>query len=211
MCSSDLTLDGDGLLAAAQRPPAPGVWLPSDYGLSAWAYDLHANSRTPGDMPAEAGRLYLVGVPLRVAKTVEQVAVHVMGYDKPNTTTTTAEFGIYDAAFNLLATTGNALAQLPEVHNVGGQIAPLTLSTPVALAPGHYYVAILIKGTTTATPYLAATNWTGTAVTSGAVGPSTAGVHRWLQTSDKSLTTLPGTLAVGDFTESTTCYWAAIV
>lgn len=214
-------LGSDGKVPTAQLPtlPAvPGIWLPSDYGLSGWAYDLHANSPTPGDMPSQAGRLYLVGVPLRAAKTVTQIAVHVMGYDKPNTTLTGAYFGIYDSSFTPLSRSSDARSQLPEVHNIGGQIAKITIPS-VSLAAGFYYVAILVKGATTASPYLAATNWTpvGTTAsketTSGAVGASTSGVHRWLQTSSTSLTSLPaaGSLTAASFAESTTCYWAAIV
>jgi hypothetical protein len=192
---------------------ASSGWLPQDYGLSGWAYDLHAESRTPGDMPGQAQRLYLIGVPLRQAKTVTQIAIHVMGYDKPNTTTTNAYFGIYDKTFTRMSATTNQLAQLPEVHNVGGVIAKITIPS-VALAAGTYYVAILIKASaTTATPYLAATNWSGASTISGAVGPDTNGVHRWLQSSSTAYTSLPttGTLTAASFQEAQTCYWAAIV
>ncbi|WP_326700195.1 hypothetical protein OG909_24675 [Streptomyces sp. NBC_01754] len=211
-------LDATGKVPAAQLPPipaVPGIWLPSDYGLSGWAYDLHAASRTPGDMPGEAQRLYLIGVPLRTAKTVSQIAIHVMGYDKPNSTTSNFRFGIYDSSFTLRAqSNGDQKAQLPEVHNVGGQMVKLNLSAAVSLAAGLYYVAILVKtSATTSTPYLAATNWGATATTSGAVAVSTSGVHRWLQSSATNLTALPasGALTAGSFSESTTCYWAGIV
>ncbi|MFD9146196.1 hypothetical protein ACFWDF_02835, partial [Streptomyces diastaticus] len=206
-------LGPDSKVSAEQLPPAPalpGVWLPSDYGLAGWSYDLHAHSRTPGDMPGEAQRLYLVGVPLRTPKTVTQVAVHVMGYDKPNSTVTNARFGIYDASFKLLSSSGDAKAQIPELHNIGGALARITIPS-VALPAGLYYVAILVKGTAAASPYFAATNWAGNATTAGAVAPSASGVHRWLQTSATNLTTLPDTLTPASFTEAQTCYWAAIV
>lgn len=66
---------------------------------------------------------------------------------------------------------------------------------------------------TTSTPYFAATNWTGTATISGAVGASAAGLHRWLQSTATNLTALPasGALTLASFAESTTCYWAALV
>ncbi|RDG37971.1 hypothetical protein [Streptomyces corynorhini] len=211
-------LDPTGKVPAEQlpAPPAvPGIWLPSDYGLAGWAYDLHAASRTPGDMPGQAQRLYLIGVPLRTAKTVSQVAIHVMGYDQSASTTTNVRFGIYDASFALRASSaGDQKAQLPAVHNIGGQMVKLNLSTGVSLSAGLYYVAILVKvSATTATPYLAATNWGATSTTSGAVAVSTGGVHRWLQSSATNLTALPasGTLTAASFTEATTCYWAGIV
>lgn len=207
------SLGSDGKVPAAQLPEisdVPGVWLPQDYGLSGWAYDLHANSRTPGDMPGEAQRVYFVGVPLRKAKTVTQVAVHVMGYDKPNTTVTTAQFGIYDASWAPLSRSGNVMSQLPEVHNTGGQMAKITIPS-VTLQPGLYYVAILVRGTTAASPYLASTNWTGTATTSGAVAASSSGVHRWLQSSSTGFTSLPAAPTAATWAETTTCYWAAIV
>ncbi len=194
-------------------PPA-GTWMPEDYGLAAWAYDLHANSRTPGDSPAEAQRLYLVGVPLRYAKSVSQVAFHVMGYNKPSTSVTNFRFGIYDASFTLLAqSNGDQKAQLPEVHNIGGQMAKLNLQSAVTLQPGHYYVAILMKGTITNAPYFAATNFGSTATTSGAVAAATSGVQRWLASSSTGYTSLPasGSLSAASFQESQTCYWAAIV
>ncbi|MEV7422881.1 hypothetical protein [Streptomyces sp. NPDC091212] len=210
-------LDGTGKVPTGQLPtiPPPGIWLPSDYGLSGWAYDLHVTSRTPGDMPGQAQRLYLIGVPLRAGKPVSQIAIHVMGYDKPNSSTTNFRFGIYDRDFVPRAlSNGDQKAQLPAVHNIGGQMVKLTLAAAVDLAADLYYVALLMKATaTSATPYLAATNWGATATTSGAVAASTAGAHRWLQSSATNLTALPaaGELTAASFTEATTCYWAAIV
>ncbi|MEW2581472.1 hypothetical protein [Streptomyces syringium] len=121
------SLGADGRVPAAQLPAAalslPGGWVPDDFGLRSWAYDLSASSRTPGDIPSEAGRLYLVGVPLRAAATITKVAIHVMGYDKPNTAVTAAHFGIYDQGLRRVAATTNAVASIPETHNTGGQIA----------------------------------------------------------------------------------------
>jgi hypothetical protein len=210
-------LDASSDVPVANMPPYLGGsgWLPQDYGLSGWAYDLQANSRTPGDMPGEAQRLYMIGVPLRATKTVSQIAIHVMGYDKPNTTTSNFRFGIYDSAFTLKAqSNGDQKAQLPEVHNIGGAMALLNLTAGVSLTAGHYYVALLVKTTaTTATPYLAATNWGASATTSGAVAPATSGVQRWLQSTSTAYTALPasGTLTAASFAEGQTCYWAAIV
>ncbi|MFE7120775.1 hypothetical protein ACFU99_35635 [Streptomyces sp. NPDC057654] len=191
-------------------PPLPGAWMPDDYGLRSWAYDLSAESRTPGDMPSEAGRLYLVGVPLRTVGTVSKLAVHVMGYDKPKSTVTAAYLGIYDRDLKRVAQTASVISSLPETHNIGGQLATFNLTAPVQLAAGSYYVAILIKGTGTTVPYLAATNWAGNGTTSGARPTDTRGVYRWLQTSSTTLTTLPTTLALADMTDGQTCYWAGI-
>ncbi|GAU67694.1 hypothetical protein SSP35_05_02610 [Streptomyces sp. NBRC 110611] len=208
-------LDATGRVPAAQLPPTaapvlPGTWMPDDYGLTSWAYDLGAGSRTPGDMPSEAGRLYLVGVPLRTAARITKAAIHVMGYDKPNGTVSAAYLGIYDKSLKRVAATGNIASQLPETHNIGGQLATFALSAPVNLAAGSYYVAILIKGTGTAVPYLAATNWGATSTTSGAKPVDVNGVYRWLQTTSSTLTSLPATLTLGGMAEGTTCYWAGI-
>ncbi|MFJ3339992.1 hypothetical protein ACIPT3_02225 [Streptomyces diastaticus] len=204
-----------GKVPTGQLPPPtplPGTWLPSDYGLSAWAYDLQANSRTPGDMPSEAGRLYFVGVPLREAKTVSQIAVHVMGYNKPSSTVTGAYFGIYSSSYAPLSRSGDVKAQLPEVHATGGEIARITIPS-VELSAGHYYVAILVKGTGTNVPYLAAANFAATSTVSGAAGVSSSGVHRWLQSSSTAFTSLTnvGTPTAATWAEGQTCYWAAIV
>ncbi|MFI0739353.1 hypothetical protein ACH4PU_14875 [Streptomyces sp. NPDC021100] len=208
------TLAADGRVPAEQLPPPapllPGTWMPDDYGLRAWAYDLSAGSRVPGDRPSEAGRLYLAAVPLRTAATITTVAVHVMGYDKPNSTVTTCALGIYDRSLRLVGQAPAAAATLPEVHTVGGQLAAVPLASPVALAAGSYYVAILIRGSGTTVPYLAATNWGATATTSGAQAVDRAGVSRWLQTKSTALTSLPASLASSDIGEGQTCYWAAI-
>ncbi|GGY65706.1 collagen-like triple helix repeat-containing protein [Streptomyces xanthochromogenes] len=209
------SLDGSGKVPAAQLPAVaaatlPGTWTPDDYGMRSWAYDLGADSRTPGDMPSEAGRLYLVGVPLRAAATITKAAVHVMGYDKPNSTVSAAYLGIYDKNLARIAQTANVTASIPETHNVGGQMAVFPLSASVALAAGSYYVAILIKGTGTTVPYLAATNWGASATTSGAKAADINGVHRWLQTTATNLTTLPTTLTLTGMADSQTCYWAAL-
>lgn len=210
------SLDASGRVPAAQLPavppPAlPGVWLPDDYGLRCWSYDLHATSRTPGDAPSEAGRLYLVGVPLRTAATISKIAVQVMGYDRPNSTVSAAYLGIYDKDLKRIAATGNVAAQLPETHNIGGQMALLPLSASSSLAAGSYYVAILVKGTgSAAVPFLAATNWGATATTSGARAADVNGVHRWLQTSSTALTALPASLTLDGMTEASTCYWAGL-
>ncbi|MFG2226938.1 hypothetical protein [Streptomyces sp. NPDC048644] len=208
------SLDAAGKIPATQLPAVtaslPGTWLPDDYGLKAWAYDLSANSRTPGDMPSEAGRLYLAAVPLRTAETITKAAIQVMGYDKPNSTVTAAYLGIYDKNLKRVAATANVTAQLPETHNAGGQLAVFNLATAVALPAGSYYVAILIKGTGTTVPYIAATNWGSSATTSGAKPIDINGVYRWLQTTSTTLTTLPATLTLGGMTDGQTCYWAAI-
>ncbi|MFD7106083.1 hypothetical protein [Streptomyces celluloflavus] len=208
-------LDAAGRVPAAQLPPTsmptpPGTWMPDDYGLKSWAYDLGATSRTPGDMPSEAGRLYLVGVPLRTASTITKAAIHVMGYDKPNSTLTAAYLGIYDKTLARVAQTANVTSSIPETHNIGGQMAVFNLSAPVSLAAESYYVAILIKGTGTTVPYIAATNWGATATTSGAKAADVNGVHRWLQTTSTTLTTLPTTLTLAGMADSQTCYWAAL-
>ncbi|KAB7834074.1 hypothetical protein FRZ00_30915 [Streptomyces mobaraensis] len=208
------TLAADGRVPAEQLPPPapalPGTWMPDDYSLRAWAYDLSAGSRVPGDRPSEAGRLYLAAVPLRTAATITTVAVHVMGYDKPNSTVTTCALGIYDRSLRLVGQAPAAAATLPEVHTVGGQLAPVPLASPVALAAGSYYVAILIRGSGTTVPYLATTNWGATATTSGAQAVDRNGVSRWLQTKSTTLTSLPASLASSDIGEGQTCYWAAI-
>ncbi|MFC5720379.1 hypothetical protein ACFP1Z_09415 [Streptomyces gamaensis] len=207
-------LDASGKVPATQLPSVaeslPGTWMPDDYGLRAWAYDLHAGSRTPGDAPSEAGRLYLVGVPLRMAATISKAVVHVMGYDKPNSTVTAAYFGIYDKDLKRVTSTASSAAALPETHNIGGQLAPVALPTPVSLAPGSYYVAILIKGTGTAVPFLAAANWAGNSTISGARAADANGVHRWLQTSSATVTSLPEQLTLADMAEASTCYWAGL-
>ncbi|MFG3176579.1 hypothetical protein ACGFZC_16145 [[Kitasatospora] papulosa] len=190
--------------------PLPGTWLPTDYGLKSWSYDLSADSRTPGDRPSEAGRLYLVGVPVREVTMATKVACHVMGFDKPNSTVTAAYMGIYDKDLKRIAVTSNVSTSIPEVHNVGGQMASFNLTAPVTLAPGSYYVAILVRGTGTTVPYLAATNWGATATTSGAKAADVNGVHRWLQTTSTSLTTLPTTLTLAGMNDGMTCYWAGL-
>jgi hypothetical protein len=205
-------LDETGRVPPVQLPTVlpPGTWMPDDYGLKSWAYDLHANSRTPGDRPSEAGRLYLVGVPLRAAAVVSTVALHVMGFDKPSSTVTDAYMGIYDSAFQRVATTPNIKALFPEVHNVGGQMATFSLSNSVSLTAGSYYIAILIKGASTTVPYIAATNWGSTATTSGAKAADKYGVHRWLQTTSTTLTTLPTSLTLSGMADGSTCYWAGL-
>ncbi|MER6102405.1 hypothetical protein ABT115_08760 [Streptomyces sp. NPDC001832] len=188
----------------------PGTWQPDDYGLAAWSYDLHESSRTPGDRPSEAGRLYLVGVPVRTKTTVSKVSCHVMGFDKPNSTVTSAYMGIYDKDLTRLALTADIKAMFPETHNTGGQMATFNLTNSVSLNPGSYYIAILVKGPGTSVPYLAATNWGSTATTSGAKAADVNGVHRWLQTTSTTLTTLPTSLTMVDMADGMTCYWAGL-
>ncbi|WP_165484764.1 hypothetical protein, partial [Streptomyces kasugaensis] len=121
-----------------------------------------------------------------------------------------AYLGIYDKNLARVAQTANVTSSLPETHNIGGQIAVFNLSASVSLVAGSYYVAILIKGTGTTVPYIAATNWAATATTSGAKTADVNGVHRWLQTTSTTLTTLPTTLTLAGMADSQTCYWAAL-
>lgn len=203
------TLGTDGKVTQEQTRLA-GTWLPDDYGLRSWAYDLSTTSRTPGDRPSEAGRLYLVGVPLRVSTTVSKVACHVMTFDKPNSTVTSAYMGVYDSSLQRVAVTPNLSALFPDTRNVGGQMATFNLTSPVNLTAGSYYVAILVKGSGTTVPYLAATNWGSTATVSGAKAADVNGVHRWLQTTSTILTTLPVSLLMSDMADGNTCYWAGL-
>ncbi|MFI9202638.1 hypothetical protein [Streptomyces sp. NPDC053048] len=206
------SLDPAGRVPAAQLPvqQLPGTWQPDDWGLRSWSYDLSAGSRTPGDRPSEAGRLYLVGVPLRAASTISRVACHVMGFDKPNSTVTDAYLGVYNSALQRLATTPSLKAAFPETHNIGGQMAAFSLSNSVSLSPGSYYIAILVKGAGTTVPYLAATNWGASSTTAGAKAADVNGAYRWLQTSSTTLTSLPASLTLGDMADGMTCYWAGM-
>ncbi|KAA6220605.1 collagen-like protein [Streptomyces albofaciens JCM 4342] len=206
------TLDGAGDVPTAQLPPyLAGTWGPADYGLAAWAYDLAPSSPTPGDAPSQAGRLYLVGVPLRQAAKISRVACHTMGFNKPSSGVTAAYMGIYDTALNRIATTANLASTWVEEHRIGGSLTPYNLTAPVQLDAGGYYVAILIKGSGTSVPYLAAANWApSTGTVSGPRQVTTSGVYRWLQTSSTTLTSLPATLRLADMAEANTCYWAAL-
>ncbi|QKW51680.1 hypothetical protein [Streptomyces buecherae] len=203
-------LDAAGRVPAAQLPPGPGTWGPTDYGLAGWAYDLAAGSPAPGDMPHQAGRLYLIGVPLRQAATVRRLVVHTMKYDRAASGLTTAHLGLYDASLTRLATTGDVAAQWPAEARIGGSLTRWDLPAPLSVAAGGYYVAVLLRGTGTAGPYLAATAWVQAAAVSSAKPVTTSGMYRWLQTSSTTLTSLPSTLALGEMTEGTTCYWAGV-
>ncbi|GHF14432.1 phage tail protein [Streptomyces fumanus] len=118
-----------------------GVWTPAALGFKAWAFDPAASSPSTAQYCIN-GNVYLIGVPLTTAGTINNVCFYVAGYAGTGLAATSFA-GLYDSAGKRVGVTGtlNTLITATE-----GTTFVLKLTTAYAAAAGNYWVALLING-----------------------------------------------------------------
>ncbi|MGW1258450.1 siphovirus ReqiPepy6 Gp37-like family protein [Streptomyces sp. NPDC002513] len=134
------SLDAAGKIPLAQLPE---VFLPSNLGLKAWAFDP-ATGASDYKYPS-SGSLRITAVPIHATTTVSKVVWHFFGYAGGLLAGSNA--GIFNGAGTRLAQVGDmtGTTKVPGVHNVGGATVAAPLTTSVSLTPGIYYVAWWFK------------------------------------------------------------------
>jgi hypothetical protein len=169
-----------------------------DQGLKAWTYDpvLAVNGTAP-----TAGQLNLVAVLTRVPISVSNVWLGIVTATGVSLTSGQCFVGIYDHTGTLVAST----ADLSGVLNTSG-MKECALTSSVNLAPGRYWVGILLNGGTM--PSMARS--AGTISGLGNVG-LTSTQYRF-GTYGTAQTSLPSTITTATIgTTSTNTFWAGVV
>lgn len=133
-----------GTATVAGVPVPGGLWLPSDSGFIAAAYD---QAGTTNSTLTVSGTVYLTRVVVRAATTINKLLVGVA--TAASSVTANENFlGLFNSAGTLVAST--AAGTLDTMITSSG-IVPATLSSPYSAAAGYYWVAFLNNATTPAT------------------------------------------------------------
>jgi hypothetical protein len=172
-------------------------WVPSDHGLTAWAFDPAASS-TSGT-PLSAGFIYLVELVLRQAASISKIHA-VLGAAGSGLTAAQCLAGYYDTAGNRVGIT----ADQSTVWNSAGYKAMNLLASYSAPA-GKLYAAFLFAGTTS--PTFACGSTLGAAFTPGNANLAASG-YRFCR-SASGQTALPTSITLSAYTPDANNVWAA--
>lgn len=143
---------------------------PGDQGLLAWTYDPtqagHVTAQSSGGV---AGRITLTRILLRKPTTVTNLWFGLSGVDT-GATLSNCYLGLYDTTGALKGVTADLSSQLVIAGNAKSLSFPLT--SPVTLAPGVYYVALLLNGTWTTNSFTLKCSGAGVSVNAGLSAPA---------------------------------------
>ena len=115
---------------------------PEDVGYAGWAYDSAAASGAGLVLPA-AGVTYLIQVPLRTARKIGNVRIHLTAAGAGLTPGNFA--GVYSNSGNLIAASAD---QATAWAGSPGVIDAALVNGPFAVGPGFVWVALLFNGKT---------------------------------------------------------------
>lgn len=188
-------IDGAGRILS---PFNAGEWRPSDQGMLAWT--MNPASCTTGGTTLTLGSIYFMQVILRAPATISSLCA-VVGTAGSGLTSGQCLGGLYTATGTKVATT----ADLSTTLNSAGD-KTLALTTPYAAAPGKYYVALLVNGTTS--PTFAAGSTLGASFTPGNAH-LTSGNYRFCR-SATGQTALPSSYTIASATADANNVWAGI-
>jgi hypothetical protein len=175
----------------------PSEPQPSDHGLTAWTFDPAAANTSAVSL--STGALALAKVYIRSTKTITNLWYGVTTAGSGLTASQNL-LGIYDSTGALLRST---VDQSTAMTSTGVKQAALTSS--VSLAPGSYWVAFLVNGTTPP-QVVRATN-----VLSGIGNVNLSAANFRFGAYGASLTALPGTITPASITNvQNGTVWAAI-
>lgn len=190
--------------AAAAAPDAGGATAsgpdespgPSDFSYLAWSYDPVA---AVASLAPNSGAVYASRVPVRARVTASRIVYGVASADGMALRSGECFAGLYDSTGRQVAVTADIVSAV-----AAGEIA-FPFTSPVTLAPGWYWAAILLNGTTT--PPLARGGGIIPGLGSGQAGP---GGQRFgtIAAGRKSMPKWFTPARMGPVTSKT--YWAAL-
>ncbi|GGY27876.1 hypothetical protein GCM10010326_21800 [Streptomyces xanthochromogenes] len=122
-----------------------GTWLPTDLGFAGWTFDP---ALTGSGQNLLAGYVYLCGINLRTATTINGVVFYSCGYGG-GVLTASSFAGLYTAAGVRVGVTA-ALSGIFTANEGATVVCPLT--APYSAPAGNYWVAIVTNGQV-ASPY----------------------------------------------------------
>lgn len=178
---------------------APGsAPQPEDLSYVGWAFDS-ATLGTTGTPLTTAGVLYLIKVPVRVAKPITNVRVSLtaagIGLTSGNL------IGVYSSSGAQIGASADQTAAW--LGGAGVIDAPLS-DGPVTVGPGFVWVALLFNGRTG--PAMDGTVGNSAALANGRLPPASARFGSIL----KGRTTLPGYIMPVNITPTASQWWAAV-
>ncbi len=174
-----------------------GFWS-SDLGFIAWNFDPGVG--LVGQSAFTAGTVHMMRIDLKGQATVTNI---IMGIQTAGVALTADQCfaGIYDASGTRLGITADMSTQW---LSVGVQTMPLT--SPLALAAGTYYVAVVSNGTTQPSMARSAGATTVGPIMNAGLTVSNA---RWAN-DGTSQTSLPTSITMSSRTYGATGWWVAL-
>lgn len=175
-------------------------WQPDDQGFFGWTSDPILAGSTGSSLTA--GTVFMNAVPVRKNVTLNTISVQIITAGA--TLTASQNFaGVYNAAGTLVAVTAD---QSSNWTSTGYKA--MNVTTPVALTPGIYYVALLANGTTP--PQMARGNvvsgaWYNANLSNATLRTSTGG------TGLTGLTSLPSTVTMSNRGSGATALWNGLL
>ena len=183
--------------AATALPPVANQFFPTDQNLIAWSYDPQGATSS---VAPSGGVIQLVQLVLRGPATVTNVLVHVA--TGGSTLTAGQNFaGLYDTTGARLGVTAD---QTTPWTTAG--LETMALTSPVQLAAGMYYVALVANGTTP--PAFARS--TGIASASALINAGLTAATARFATNSSGQTSLPSTVTLASNSLATTAFWVAV-
>ncbi|MFI0737880.1 phage tail protein [Streptomyces sp. NPDC021100] len=182
-----------------------GTWLPSDLGFVGWTFDP---ALTNSGQNLLAGYVYLCGINLRAATTINSLVFYSCGY-AGGTLNASSFAGLYTSAGARVGLTA-ALNGTFTANEGATVVCPLTAA--YSAAAGNYWVAIVTNGQT-ASPYngpvLARGANLGTSPAGAAAMPS--GFRRHARLTATGQTALPASFTPASaLTYDANALWAAV-
>lgn len=172
-------------------------FTPSDYGLAAWSYDPIAPS---GQLVVPAGTVNMIKVKVTQPATITTMGLGVSVVGAAYTAGQNF-IGLYDSNGTRL---GQSTDQSTNWATSGWRRA--TLTAPVPVTPGFYYLSFLANFTSTAPQFIRGSNLTATPtgeLVNLTLGPAVARVS----TFGSGLTALPASINMATRTISNTSWW----
>jgi hypothetical protein len=165
-------------------PPVPQEvgWSAQDQGFVAWTFD--PNVASSSGLLLVTGVIYIGAIPVRQAHTITNLWCHVTNVGS-GLVASQSFMGLYSSAGTLLSATADMSG---DFTSTGTKSKALT--TPQAVVPGMYYVAVVSNGTTP--PSLA--RGTQVSISLANAANLTAAAARWA--TNGTGTTLPSSLTM---------------
>ncbi|MER7464041.1 phage tail protein [Streptomyces sp. NPDC097981] len=182
-----------------------GSWLPSDLGFAGWTFDP---ALTGSGQNLLAGYVYLCGINLRTATTVNGVVFYSCGYGG-GALNANSFAGLYTAAGIRVGVTA-ALSGIFTPNEGATVVCPLTAA--YSAPAGNYWVAIVTNGQT-ASPYNGPVLARGANLGSSPAGAAAmpGGFRRAARLTATGQTSLPASFAPASaLTYDANALWAAV-
>lgn len=193
------------VLTQPDLQPPVSQWAPSDEGYAAWAFDPNFAQSGANRSPV-AGVLQLIGLQLRTYKTVGDVELWVTSAGSALSNCYT---GLYNSSGTLIAASTDQSASWQSTGWKTGIALTVQAGQSLSLAPGKYWIGILI-GSGSTTPPAIATPASSNNFSQQAGGSRLAATAARYGTYGTGQTALPSALTLSSIALGQIAWWAAL-